>query len=50
MQLAAILLNVKAATAMFSILIEMKTREGKTDMCAAVAGTASCSAHPELKQ
>ena len=36
-QLAAILLNVRASAAMSSVLIEMKTGEGKTDMCAAVA-------------
>ncbi|CAE7210068.1 secA [Symbiodinium sp. CCMP2592] len=36
-QLATILLNVRASAAMSSVLIEMKTGEGKTDMCAAVA-------------
>ena len=38
-QLAAILLNVRAAVKSSSMLIQMKTGEGKTDVCAAVAAT-----------
>ena len=38
-QLAAILLNVRAAVKSSPMLIQMKTGEGKTDVCAAVAAT-----------
>lgn len=45
-QLASILLNVRSAELGSSILVEMKTGEGKTDTCAAVAATLA-RRHPE---
>lgn len=40
-QLASILLNVRAATRGSGLLVEMKTGEGKTDVCAAIAAVLS---------
>ena len=45
-QLASILLNVRAASSGSGLLVEMKTGEGKTDVCAAIAAVLSKS-HPK---